>query len=227
MKSAILFSGGKDSTMALYSAIKNGDNVEYLLSMKSKNSSSYMFHVPNIDLTSLIAEAVDIPLITAETEGVKEEELKDLKIQFEKLENRGIEAIYTGALYSTYQKSRIEKLGNEVGLKIISPYWHVNEEEYMNHIIDCGFDVIICGVFAYGLTKDYLGRHISKDLISDLKKINEKVPINLAFEGGEAETFVLDGPIFNKKIEILDADIDWHVDNGTYIIKDAKLVDKD
>lgn len=227
MKSTILFSGGKDSTMALYSAIKNGDDVAYLLSMKSKNSSSYMFHVPNIDLTSLIAEAVGIPLVTAITDGVKEEELKDLKVQFEELKNKGVEAIYTGALYSTYQKSRIEKLGSEVGLKIISPYWHVDEEEYMMHVIDCGFDVIICGVFAYGLTKDYLGRHIDEDLISDLKEINEKVPINLAFEGGEAETFVLDGPIFNKKIEILDADVDWHFDNGTYIIKDAKLVDKD
>ncbi|OWT33698.1 TIGR00289 family protein [Methanobrevibacter sp. 87.7] len=227
MKSAILFSGGKDSTMALYNAIENGDDVKYLLSMKSKNSSSYMFHVPNIDLTELISEAVNIPLITAETEGIKEKELDDLKIQFKRLKNEGIEAVYTGALYSTYQKSRIEKLGNEVGLKIVSPYWHVDEEEYMNHIIDCGFDVIICGVFAYGLTEDYLGRHVTKDLISDLKKKSEKVPINLAFEGGEAETFVLDGPIFNKRIEILDADVDWHFDNGTYIIKNAKLVNKD
>lgn len=227
MRSAILFSGGKDSTMALYNSIKNGDDVKYLLSMKSRNESSYMFHVPNIDLTSLISEAVGIPLITAYTDGVKEEELEDLKIEFEKLKSHGIEAVYTGALYSTYQKSRIEKLGKETGLKIISPYWHIDEEAYMNHIIECGFDVIICGVFAYGLTKDYLGRHINSELIEDIKKVSKKVPINLAFEGGEAETFVLDGPIFNKKIEILDAYIDWHVDNGTYIISDAKLVDKE
>ena len=227
MKSAILFSGGKDSTMALYNSIKSGDDVKYLLSMVSKNSSSYMFHVPNIDLTDLISEAVEIPLIKAQTDGIKEEELKDLKVQFEKLKEKGVEAIYTGALYSTYQKSRIEKLGNEVGLKVISPYWHIDQEEYMHEVVDSGFDVIICGVFAYGLGREYLGRHVDNKCIEDLKKINEKVPINLAFEGGEAETFVLDGPIFKKRIKILDAYIDWHIDNGTYIIKDAILEDKE
>lgn len=227
MKSAVLFSGGKDSTMALYNSIKNGDDVKYLLSMVSKNSSSYMFHVPNINLTDLISKAVNIPLIKAETDGIKEDELKDLKAQFEILKDQGVEVIYTGALYSTYQKSRIEKLGEDVGLKIISPYWHVNQEEYMHEVVDAGFDVIICGVFAYGLGKEYLGRHIDNQCIEDLKKVNDKVPINLAFEGGEAETFVLDGPIFKKRIKILDADVDWHVDNGTYIIKDAILEDKD
>ena len=53
MNSAVLFSGGKDSVMALYYALNNGDDVKYLLSMKSENDESYMFHVPNIHLTDL------------------------------------------------------------------------------------------------------------------------------------------------------------------------------
>ena len=107
MKSAILFSGGKDSTMALNYAIQKGDDVKYLISIKSKNNESYMFHIPNIDLTQLISEAVDIPLISQNTHGIKEEELKDLKTILQKLANEGIEAIYTGALFSQYQKTRI------------------------------------------------------------------------------------------------------------------------
>ena len=122
MKVAVLFSGGKDSTMALYHALKEKEDVRYLLSMKSRNDESYMFHVPNIHLTELLSEALEIPLISAQTDGVKEEELKDLKREFENLKGLGVEAIYTGALYSQYQKSRIEKLGLEVGLEIISPY---------------------------------------------------------------------------------------------------------
>ncbi len=227
MNSAVLFSGGKDSTLALYKALENGDNVKYLLSMKSKNSSSYMFHVRNIDLTDLIAEAVNIPLIKGETNGIKEEELLDLEREFYKLKEMGVEAIYTGALYSNYQKSRIEKIADKLDMKVISPFWHVNEEEYMKMIVDLGFDVIICGVSAYGLDETYLGRHIDYKLIEDIKTISKKVPINLAFEGGEAETFVLDGPIFEKRIKILKADIDWHFDNGTYIITDAILENKD
>ena len=44
MNAAILFSGGKDSTMALYYALKEKEDVKYLLSMKSINDESYMFH---------------------------------------------------------------------------------------------------------------------------------------------------------------------------------------
>ena len=47
MNAAVLFSGGKDSTMALYYALNKKEDVKFLLSMKSRNDESYMFHVPN------------------------------------------------------------------------------------------------------------------------------------------------------------------------------------
>ena len=226
MKAAVLFSGGKDSTMALYNALDKGEDVKYLLSMKSVNDESYMFHVPNIHLTNILAEALQIPIIIAETQGIKEEELQDLKCEFEKLKKLGIECIYTGALYSQYQKSRIEKLGAEVGLKIISPYWHVDELEYMKKIVSLGFKVIIIGTFAEGLDESWLGREITEKTIEELIYLNKKYHINLAFEGGEAETLVIDGPIFKKSIKIIDGKKQWDIDNGVYIIEDVKLENK-
>ncbi len=216
MNSAVLFSGGKDSVMALYYALNNGDDVKYLLSMKSENDESYMFHVPNIHLTDLQAEAIGIPLLEARTKGDAFKKLKDL----------GVEAIYTGALYSEYQKSRIERLAGEVGIQVISPYWHVDVEEYMNLVIDSGFTVILSGVAAYGLDEKWLGRVIDRKALAELIKLSEKTYINIAFEGGEAETLIIDGPIFKRRIEILDAEIDWDVSSGTYNILDARLVDK-
>ena len=226
MKVAILFSGGKDSTMALYYALKKKEDVRYLLSMKSTNDESYMFHVPNIHVTDLLAEALDIPIISAVTPGVKEEELEDLKREFENLKSLGVEAIYTGALYSVYQKSRIEKLGSEVGLEIISPYWHVDELEYMREIVSSGFKVIICGVAAWGLDESWLGRVIDDEVIDELVRLNEKYHINMAFEGGEAETLAIDGPIFKKRLKILKDRKEWHLDSGVYIIEDAILEEK-
>ena len=225
MNVAVLFSGGKDSTMALYYALKENEDVKYLLSMKSKNDESYMFHVPNIHITDLLSQALDIPLISAETDGVKEDELKDLKSAFENLKSLGVEAIYTGALYSVYQKSRIEKLGSEVGLEIISPYWHVDELEYMREIVSLGFKIVISGVAAWGLDESWLGRIIDDEAIDELVKLNEKYRIDIAFEGGEAETLAIDGPIFKKKIKILKDKKEWHLDSGVYIIEDAILED--
>lgn len=226
MNAAVLFSGGKDSTMALYYALSNGEDVKYLLSMKSRNDESYMFHVPNIHITDLLAQAVDIPIMSVETDGVKEEELQDLKLAFENLKNSGVECIYTGALYSVYQKSRIEKLGREVGLEIISPYWHVDELEYMRQIVSLGFKIIICGVAAWGLDESWLGRIIDDETIDELVELHDKYYVDLAFEGGEAETLAIDGPIFKKKIKILKDRKEWNVDSGVYIIEDAVLEDK-
>ena len=220
------FSGGKDSTMAVYAALEAKEDVKYLLSMKSKNDESYMFHVPNIHVTDLLAEALDIPIMSVETEGIKEEELEDLRSAFESLKKSGVEAIYTGALYSVYQKSRIEKLGDEVGLNIISPYWHVDELEYMRKIVSLGFKIMICGVAAWGLDESWLGRVIDDETIDELVKLNEKYRLDIAFEGGEAETLAIDGPIFKKRIKIIKYKKEWHLDSGVYIIEDAVLEDK-
>ncbi|MBQ2666554.1 TIGR00289 family protein [Methanobrevibacter sp.] len=223
MDVAVLFSGGKDSTMALHAALDAKEDVRYLLSVKSKNDESYMFHVPNIHITDLLSQALEIPIITVETDGIKEEELNDLKEAFLDLKKRGIEAVYTGALYSVYQKSRIEKLGGEVGLKIISPYWHVDELEYMRKIVSLGYRIIICGVAAWGLDESWLGRTIDDECIDELVELNEKYGVDIAFEGGEAETLAVDGPIFKRKIRILKYKKEWHLDSGVFIIEDAVI----
>lgn len=223
MDVAVLFSGGKDSTMAVYAALEAKEDVKYLLSIKSKNDESYMFHVPNIHITDLLSQALEIPLMSVETEGIKEEELNDLKAAFIDLKSSGIEAIYTGALYSTYQKSRIERLGSEVGLKVISPFWHVDELEYMRKIVSLGFKIIISSVAAWGLDESWLGRVIDDECIDELVELNEKYGVDIAFEGGEAETLAVDGPIFKRKIRILKYKKEWHLDSGVYIIEDAVI----
>jgi len=226
MKSAVLFSGGKDSVMALYKALENGDEVAYLLSMISENDESYMFHVPNIHITDLIAKAIEIPIITGYSKGEKEKELNDLENQLLILKKKGVEAIYNGALFSKYQKSRIDDLCKKIGLKSIAPLWHLNEESYMMEIINLGFEIIITGVSAEGLDESWLGRKIDKKAIDELKAINEKYGVNLAFEGGEAETLAIDGPIFKKKIKIIKAETQWNFDNGIFNIKEVTLEDK-
>ena len=79
MRLAGLLSGGKDSVYAARLAQEQGHTLEYLVSLRSENPDSYMFHTVNIDLTGLQAEAWGIPYVASETKGVKEEELMDLK----------------------------------------------------------------------------------------------------------------------------------------------------
>ncbi len=226
MKAAVLFSGGKDSTMAAYKAIEEGWDVEYLVSMFSENPNSYMFHVPNINLTELSSESMGISLLTAKTPGKKEKELDDLKRVLNELKEKGIEGIFAGALASSYQKSRIDNICKELGLESHAPLWHRNPQEYMEEIINLGFEVIITSVSAEGLDESWLGKKIDMDLLDEIIKLNKKYGMHMAFEGGEAETMVLDCPLFKKRIKILEAENVWDRDNGYYLINKAVLVDK-
>ncbi|PKL66634.1 MAG: TIGR00289 family protein [Methanobacteriales archaeon HGW-Methanobacteriales-1] len=226
MNAAVLFSGGKDSTMAVYQAMEDGNDVKFLFSMISENPHSYMYHVPNIHITELSAQAMDIPLIKGITKGEEEKEVDDLKDALINLKNLGVEAIYSGALYSVYQKSRIDKICADIGLESIAPLWQRDSEEYMRELIDLEFEIILTGVAAEGLDESWLGRKVDDESLEELIKLNEKFGINIAFEGGEAETLVLDCPIFNKKIKILESKKNWSYDNGFLDIKDAVLEDK-
>lgn len=226
MKSVILYSGGKDSTMAVYESQKNGDEIYALLAMVSRNKESYMFHVPDIHMVDYCSAAMEIPSIDVLTDGIKEEELNDLEQTLTRLKEKGIEAVYSGALESVYQKSRIDKICEKLGLKSISPLWHKDPIKYMNEIVDLGFEVIITSVSAYGLTKEWLGKRITHETIEEIMELNQKYGIHPAFEGGEAETLVLDGPNFDRKIVIDEAEITWNFDNGIYDIKKAHLEEK-
>ena len=226
MKAAVLFSGGKDSTMAVYKAIEEDYDVEYLVSMLSDNPESYMFHVPNIHITDLSSEAMGIPLIKAKTHGVKEKELDDLKSVLNKLKDKGVEAIFAGALASEYQKSRIDQLCSDLGLMSNAPLWHIDPKEYMEEIIDSGFEVIIISVSAEGLDESWLGRRIDHELLEEIINLNSKYGMHMAFEGGEAETLVLDCPIFKKRIKIIESSNVWDRDSGYLMITKAELENK-
>ncbi len=226
MKVAVLFSGGKDSTMALYKAIKDGHRVEYLVSMISSNPDSYMYHVTNIYLTELSSEALGIPLVKGFTAGRKEEELEDLALVLEKLKDKGIGGVFSGAIASVYQKSRIEKICDKLGLRSYTPLWHVDPKEHMEDIIKLKFEVIITRVSAEGFDESWLGRKIDEESLREILKLNKKHGIHIAFEGGEAETLVLDCPLFTKKIKIIDAEKIWKGDSGYFLIKKAVLENK-
>ena len=227
MKLGALFSGGKDSTFALNWALKNGHTVECLISLKSARTDSYMFQVANIDVAKLSAKALGIPIIFEETSGVKEKELIDLKRAIKKAKTEfGIEGVTAGALASNYQKDRVETVCEELGLKAFAPFWHTMQKEYLQNIVRERFEIIFTRVAALGFNQSWLGRRLDESAIRDLEMLNQKHGVHMGGEGGEFETLVLDGPIFKKRIRIVQAEKVWKVDEGELVIKKAELMEK-
>jgi diphthine-ammonia ligase len=226
MKLGVLFSGGKDSTLALHMAAEH-ETVACLITLVSKNKESYMFHTPNIDLTTLQAEALGLPLITRVTEGRKEEELKDLKQAIkEAIRQFHIEGIVTGAVESVYQSTRIQRICHRLDVWCLNPLWKRNQKELLEELVEKRFRVIISGVFAYPLDESWLGKEIGADLVNRLVDLEKKFGISPSGEGGEIETSVLDAPLFKKKIETLDFTIHARGNSGVFNITKARLASK-
>lgn len=224
MKIVSLFSGGKDSMMALYQALKFHD-VKILLSF-IPDKESYMFHYPNIELVKFSAEALGIPIIIEKSRTGKEVEIEDLKLALKKLKDKGIEGVVTGAVSSNYQYVKIKKICDDLNLYLYAPYWQKSHEDLIKEALDLNFKIIFVGVYADGFNENWLGRILDKNALKELKILSSKFKINIGGEGGEYETFVLDCPLFKKEIIIEEAEKIWDKTRGEFIIKRIKLIEK-
>jgi len=208
MKLGVLFSGGKDSTMAAYLAKKNGYEISCLISVFSENKESYMFHIPSISKTKQQAKAMEIPIIIQRTKGEKESELKDLEKAIKRAKNDfSIQGVITGAVESVYQSSRIQKICDKLELECFNPLWQKPQFKILEDLLKNKFKVILTGVYAYPLTKRWLGRKIDREFIREMKRLNKKYKISPAGEGGEFETFVLDCRLFKKPLKVMNSKI--------------------
>ncbi|MBA4718116.1 MAG: diphthine--ammonia ligase [Nitrosopumilus sp.] len=225
MKLGSLFSGGKDSTFAIYLAQKQGHEVTCLLSIFTKSEESHLLHYPNLQWTKLQSESMNIPQLTINS---KSDETVDELFALEKLLQNAkdqfhIEGLVHGGIKSQFQKEKFESLCSKLDLVAVTPLWNTEPEQYMNDLLDSNFVFIMITVSSDGLDDTWLGKSISKSDITTLKHLSDKFGFNLNFEGGEAETFVVDCPLFSKSIKINQAKKIWDGYRGRFEIMDAGL----
>lgn len=201
-KTAVLFSGGKDSCLALHKALKSKRyDIKYLLSVIPETQDSYMFHKPYLNLLNKQAEMLDIDLVIKSSKAEKEKELKDLE-ELIKSVKKEIEVIVVGGIASDYQGSRIKKICDKLGLEFVAPILGYTPEGVWKELLDEGFKVILTKRACDGLTNDFLGKVFDKELLDKMIERSKKYKFRIDFEGGEAESAVLDMSEFKKEIKI-------------------------
>ena len=225
MKLAALFSGGKDSTFAIHMAQKQGHKVTCLLSVFTKSEESHLLHHPNLQWTKLQSESMKIPQLTIHSTSDETDDelfaletlLKNAKEQFH------IEGLVHGGIKSQFQKEKFETLCSKLDLIAVTPLWNAEPEQYMNDLLDSNFVFIMITVSSDGLDDTWLGKTISKSDIDTLKHLSDKFGFNLNFEGGEAETFVVNCPLFSNSVKINQTKKIWDGYRGRFEIMDAEL----
>ncbi len=221
----VLYSSGKDSTYALHLMKQEGYPIKCLINVNPDNEFSYMYHKPLKNVLELHAKSMGWPLIDIKSKGEKEKELKELEDVLKLAKQKyNIEGVVTGALYSKYQKNRVEKICRKLRLKCFNPLWHIDQEKEMRALVEEGFKIIFTKIAAYGLDKSWLGRIITDKDIDKLVELNKKIGLNIAGEGGEFESLVIDCPLFKKKIKIKKSLVKEESENNAdLVIKEAVL----
>ena len=173
MKLGSLFSGGKDSTYAIYLAQKQGHQVACLLSIFTKSEESHLLHYPNIQWTKLQSQSMNIPQLIINSESNEtddelfalEELLQNAKDQFH------IEGLVHGGIKSQFQKEKFESLCSKLDLVAITPLWNTEPEQYMNDLLNSNFVFIMITVSSDGLDDTWLGKEIKKsDIDTSLRE---------------------------------------------------------
>ena len=222
MRVAIMFSGGKDSTLAIDYAMEKGFEISYLLSVKPNRTDCYLYHYATVEFTELQAKAMGLKhfLINCDVADPK----KEAELIKETIKNNPVDAILLGGvgLQKTQIRS-IEDVVKEFGVKVIVPHQDWDHEKLIKEAIDKGYEIIITSVAVDGLDQNWLGKKLDFNSLEELKKISNKFGFHLGGEGGHYDTFVSNGPVFKKKINISDTKKIWNKDSGYLEIK-AKLI---
>lgn len=225
MNLASLYSGGKDSTFALYKALKDGHQVSCLITILPDRDDSLFFHYHNAYCTAYQAFCLGIPLISTKAGcESKEKELDALEQALsEAKQTFAVDGVVTGALASKFQHENFQQVCSKLGLSCYSPSWNVDQTQYMRDLLANNFVIMIVGVSAAGLDERWLGCVLDHSALNELESLSKKYGFSIAFEGGEAETFVLYCPIFKKRIEVRDAKKHWDGVRGYFEILSVDL----
>ncbi|MFA1610403.1 diphthine--ammonia ligase [Halobellus rubicundus] len=230
-----LFSGGKDSSWALYRALEEGLDVARLLTVHP-GDDSYMYHVPETRLAGLAAESIGIELVEVEPDDLGaadaddagaqgDREVEPLEAALEDLRSEldgGLAGVTAGAVESEYQTSRIEAMCDRLGIDLFAPLWQRDPRELGEEMLAVGFEITIVQVAAGGLDESWLGRALDADALDELAELNDAYGVHVLGEGGEFETLVTDGPHMDRPIE-LEYETVWEGTRGHIRVTDAWL----
>jgi diphthine-ammonia ligase len=201
MKVAASWSGGKDSCFACFKAIQEGFEVSKLLTMMSCESASN-FHMIRADMLDAQADAMGIPLTKRKTTPETYEQV--FKSALQQLKTAGVQGLVTGDIYEVamHEEGWLNRICREVGLKPIKPLWLRDTKQVFREFIGAGFEAVVVRVNTKVLGVEWLGRRLNEEFFADITKLATVDPCG---EGGEYHTFVTDGPLFSKRIEILES----------------------
>lgn len=198
-RTAISWTGGKDSALALYEAKLLGYEIVSLVTFVPAGKPEFLAHP--IGFMTYQAEALGLPHCALEIDEPFKESYEKA-IQFLRKEH-GVVTIITGDIAEVDgQPNWMRECSKYSGVDVLTPLWGCDRLELVNRLLSYKFKVIFSCVKKPWFTDDWLGMEINKDSLEQLRTMNAETGLDICGEQGEYHTLVLDGPSFKKSIHI-------------------------
>ena len=223
MRLAAMYSGGKDSTFAMYLAEQMGHEIVCLVTVRPEDRASWIFHTPNLSVVPVMAEAMGKELVTVPSDGTEDGDMAAMR---DALSGLDVDGIVVGALWSDYQWDRMNLICGDLGLFVLAPLWRKDQDTVYDEMVSAGIEAIIVGVFAEGLDERWLGRRLDTDTKRELCRLRDRYGISIMGEGGEYESMTLDSPMHLKRLVIDGSEKRMERNAGTFDVTSVRLESK-
>lgn len=221
-KTAVCWSSGKDSCLALYRILQENKDVACLVSMISEKDERNHAHGIRLEILKVQAKALGIPLVLVDSAGDYERSLVNALSQLK--EQHGIEEIVFGSLYAEEDRKWNEEAADKSGLTPVFPVWisPLDSVKLLEEFISLGFSAVICRASEKYFDYTWAGRMLDWSFYNEIHDKN----VCVMGENGEYHTFVLDGPIFKQRVELIESGVVLNSGLWSLDVQQCRLVDK-
>ncbi len=205
MNVAVMYSGGKDSTFAIQHCLQKGWTIKYLLSVKPTRNDCYLFHFATVEYTKELSSMLGFDHIYTTCDVADPEQ--EAQIIKNIVRDNMVDAVVLGGV--GLQETQIKSLRDalfDLGVEVFASHTGQDHGVLIQQMIADGYDIRITQIAADGLHKGWLGKKIDASTFGELKALSERYGFHFGAEGGHYDTLVVDGPIFQRRLEILDSE---------------------
>jgi len=199
VKVFVSWSGGKDSCLACHKALSQGYEVAYLLNMVIDDKKFPMGrHGISLELLRAQAQAMGFTLIQQHTVG------NEYERQFKSIVNKLIQKGIGGGIFGDIgtvvnHLDWVKRVCDDLGIECMEPLWGQSQKQVLTDFIYAGFKAVVVATKSDVMGPEWLGRKVDSSFVRDVARIG----IDPCGEAGEYHTFVINGPIFQRRIQIL------------------------
>jgi uncharacterized protein (TIGR00290 family) len=191
------WSGGKDSALALYEAVRAGARPRLLVSMMVESGERSRSHGLSRELMVAQAEALDLPIRFGAASWDRYEEELRRTIAAGAAEHGTVAGVF-GDIDIAHHRAWVERVAGEAGVRAILPLWQRDRRQLMDELLAAGFEALVVAVRDGVLSPDLLGRTLDAGLVEEIAATGAD-PVG---ENGEYHSVVVDGPLFRRRLEL-------------------------